>query len=36
LGSLVIWTGFAATVKPACKTGLRVGDPAVPALPHSP
>ena len=36
LGSLLIWTGFAAIIKPACTTGLPGGDPAVPALPHAP
>jgi hypothetical protein len=36
LGSLLIWTGFAAIVKPACTTKLSAGDPAVPAMPHSP
>jgi MFS family permease len=28
LGSLLIWTGFGATVKPACTAGLHLGDPA--------
>jgi hypothetical protein len=28
LGSLVIWSGFAAIVKPACATPLHAGDPA--------